>query len=146
MHLLEIITLTLLCLLLQWLFSIYHVSLWPVIFPPSVIVCNNWVFYYFMRCQWLAWLTAINTISKFLLTVAYHFKKRNTLENYILCLNVYPFQLSLFRTFNISFQLVALFLLDNMVMYSLHSTWSNEKFVQLFETIWLQKGIYSTFT
>lgn len=87
-----------------------------------------------------------NTISKFLLTVTYHFKKRNTLENYILCLNVYPFQLSLFCTFNISFQLVALFLLDNMVTYSLHSTWTNEKFVQLFETIWLQKGIYSTFT
>lgn len=76
-----------------------------------------------------------NTISKFLLTVAYHFKKRNSLENYILCLNVYRFPLSLFHTFNISFQLVALSLLDNMVMYSLQSTWTNEKFVQLFETI-----------
>lgn len=76
-----------------------------------------------------------NTISKFLLTVAYHFKKRNSLENYILCFNVYHFQLSLFHTFNISFQLVALSLLDNMVMYSLQSTRTNEKFVQLFKTI-----------
>lgn len=76
-----------------------------------------------------------NTISKFFLTVTYHFKKRNSLENYILCLNVYHFQLSLFHTFNISFQLVALSLLDNMILYSLQSTWTNEKFVQLFETI-----------
>lgn len=87
-----------------------------------------------------------NTLSKLLSMVTYNFKKINTLENYTLHLNVYPFQLSLLHILNTSFWLVAPSFLNNMVAQSLKPIRTNEQFVPLFQTILFQRGIYFAFT